>query len=69
MLFTLKTNQKKCFNKNCRVTIKITKGINNSRFFDYQSVVSNDFYQINALKEIRIKNLQKGYCYTIDYKE
>ena len=73
VLFALKTNQKKCFNKNCRVDIKITKGINNSKFFDYQSVVSNDFCQIDGsnkcFKRDKGKNLQKGYCYNIDYKE
>ena len=34
VLYTLKTSQKKCFNKNCRVDIKVNKGINNSKFFD-----------------------------------
>ena len=43
VLYALKPNQKKCFNKNFRVDIKIAKGINNSKFIDYQSVVSNDF--------------------------
>ena len=37
VLYELKIYQKKCFNENCRVDIKITKGINNSKFFDYQS--------------------------------
>ena len=73
VLYALKTNQKKCFNKNCRVDIQITKGINNSKFFDYQSVVSNDFCQIDGsnkcFKRDKGKNLQKGYCYNIDYKE
>ena len=73
VLYALKTNQKKCFNKNCRVDIKITKGINNSRFLEYQSVVSNDFCQIDGsnkcYKRNKGKNLQKGYCYTINYKE
>ena len=48
ILYTLKTKHKKCFNKNCRVNIKITKGINNSNFVNYQSVVSNDFCQIDV---------------------
>ena len=48
VLYALKTNLKKCFNKNCRIDIKITKGINDSNFFDYQSVVSNDFCQIDG---------------------
>ena len=60
-------------NKDCRVDIKITKGINNSRFFDYQSVASNDFCQIDGankcFKRNKGKSLQKGYCYTINYKE
>lgn len=62
-LYALKTNQKKCFNKNCRVDIKITKGINNSNFFDYQSVVSNYFCQIDGSNKCfnrdKGKNLQK----------
>ena len=73
VLYALKTNQKKCFNKSCRVNIKITKGVNNSKFFDYQSVVSNDFCQIDGsnqcFKSAKGKNLQKGYCYYINYKE
>ncbi len=73
VLYALKTKQKKCFKKNCRVDIKITKGINNAKFFDYQSVVSNDFCQIDGsnkcFKRDKGKNLQKGYCYNIDYKE
>ena len=73
VLYSLKTNQKKCFNQNCRVDIKITKGIHNAKFFDYQSVVSNDFCQIDGsnkcFKRDKGKNLQKGYCYNIDYKE
>ena len=73
VLYALKPNQKKCFNKNCLVDIKITKGINNSKFFDYQSVVSNDFCQIDGsnkcFKRDKGKNLQKGYCYNIIYKE
>ena len=73
VLYALKTNQKKCFNKNCRVNIEITKGINNSKFFDYQSVVSNDFCQIDGsnkcYKRSKGKNLQKGYCYSINFKE
>ena len=73
VLYALKTNQKKCFNKNCRVDIKITKGINNSKFFDYQSVVSNDFCQIDGsnkcFKRDKGKYLQKGYYYNINYEE
>ena len=73
VLYALKTNQKKCFNKNCRVDIKITKGINNSNFFDYQILVSNDFCQIDGsnkcFKRKKGKSLQKGYCYKIDYEE
>ena len=73
VLYVLKTNQKKCFNKNCRVDIKITKGINNSKFFDYQSVVSNDPCQTDGsnqcFKRDKGKNLRKGYCYNINYKE
>ena len=73
VLYALKTNLKKCFNKNCRIDIKITKGINDSNFFDYQSVVSNDFCQIDGsnqcFKREKGKNLQKGYCYNINYKE
>ena len=42
-LYTLKPNQKKCFKNNCRVDIKITKGINNINFFDDQSFVNNNF--------------------------
>ena len=44
-----------------------------AKFFDYQSVVSNDFCQIDGsnkcFKRDKGKNLQKGYCYNIDYKE
>ena len=73
VLYVLKTNQKKCFNKNCKVDIKIIKAINNSKFFDYQSVVSNDFFQIDGsnkcFKRDKGKNLQKGYCYNINYEE
>lgn len=63
VLNTLKTNQKKCFNKNCRVDIKYTKGINHFNFFNYQSVVNNDFYQIDCsdmhLKRNKGKNLKR----------
>ena len=73
VLYALKTRKKKCFNKNCSVDIKINKGINNSKFFDYQSVVSNDFCQIDGsnkcFKRNKGKNLQRGYCYNINYKE
>ena len=69
-LYALKTNQKKCFNNNCRVDAKITKGINNSKFFDYQIVVSNDFSQIDGsdkyFKRDKGKNLLKSYCYNTD---
>tara|TARA_Y100000589_G_scaffold331665_1_gene386254 strand:+ start:66 stop:473 length:408 start_codon:yes stop_codon:yes gene_type:complete len=61
VLYTLKTSQKKCFNKNCRVDIKVNKGINNSKFFDYQSVVSNDFCQIDGPNKCFKKNKGKTY--------
>ena len=73
VLYALKTNQKKYLNKDYRVDIKITKGINDSKFYDYQSVVSSDFCQIDGsnkcLKKNKGKNLQKGYCHSINYKE
>ena len=73
VLYALKTNQKKCFNKNYRVDIKITKVNNNSEFFDYQIVAGNDFCQIDGsskcFKRNKDKNLQNGYYYNVDYKE
>ncbi len=51
VLYSLKTIQKKSFNKNCLVNIKITKGINNFKFFDYQIVVSNDFFQTDGANQ------------------
>ena len=73
ILYALKSYQKKCFNENCRVDIKITKGNSNSRFFNYKSVASNDFCQIDGsnkcFKRDKCKNLQRGYCYYINYKE
>ena len=63
IFYALKANQKKCFNKDYSVDIKIIKGINNANFVDYQSIVSNDFFkqtaQINALKEIKVKIYKK----------
>ena len=73
IFYALKANQKKCFNKDYSVDIKIIKGINNANFVDYQSIVSNDFFQIDGsnkcFKRNKSKNLQKGYCYNINYKE
>ena len=73
VLYALKNNQKKCYNNNCRVDIKISKDIGSSRFFEFESVVSNNFCQIDGsnkcFKRDKGKNLQKGHCYNIDYKE
>ena len=68
VLYGLKNNKKKCFNKNCQFDIKITKGIDNSKFFDYQSIVSNDFFQKDGsnkcFKRNKGKVCKKAYALT-----
>ena len=64
VLFTLKPYQKKCFNENSRLDFTIFKYNGNSKFFDYQSEVNNDFCSIDGsnkcYKRDKGKNLQKG---------
>ena len=70
VLHAFKTNRIKCFKNNSRVDIKNTKGINHLNFLNDQSVVSNNFYQIDGsnkhLKRYKAKNLKKATFYNID---
>ena len=73
VLYGINSNQKKCFNKGCKVDIKIKKDNNNSKFYEYISVVSNEFCSIDGsnkcFKRDIGKNLQKGYCNLINYEK
>jgi hypothetical protein len=66
-------NQSKCDNNKCRVDIKLEKSLKETSYLSYDSVVSNQFCNIDGGNKCYVrrigKNLEKGYCSKVTAQE
>lgn len=64
--------KKNCSNKECKVDFHISRILTSGNFSDYTSKVSNEFCEIDGagicFKRSLNKNLEKGYCSQVIYK-